>query len=65
MAKKKPRWAELGNGNIAYVDSDGMIMARVTYNVLDGTFRYQDKDFIDAAAVMRHVEKEKFRNEDS
>jgi hypothetical protein len=33
--------------------------------VLDGTFRYQDKDFIDAAAVMRHVEKEKFWNEDS
>ena len=62
MAKKKPRWAELGNGNIAYVDGDGMIMARVTYNVLDGTFRYQDKDFIDATAVMRYVEKEKYES---
>ena len=62
---KKPRWAELGNGNIAYVDGDGMILARVYYNMMDGTFRYQDKDLIDANAVMKHVEKEKFWNEDS
>jgi len=62
---KKPRWAELGNGSIAYVDGHGQILARVHYNVLDGTFRYQDKDFIDSSAVMKYVEKEKFWKEDS
>jgi hypothetical protein len=42
------------------VDSDGMILARVQFNVLDQTYRYHDKEFIDSRSAMKHVEKEKF-----
>jgi hypothetical protein len=60
MAKSKPRWAELNGGSLCFVDSDGMILARVQFNVLDQTYRYHDKEFIDSRSAMKHVEKEKF-----
>lgn len=60
MAKKKPRWAELSDGTLCFVDSDGMIMARVRMNPLDMTYKYQDHEFIDARSAISYVEKEKF-----
>lgn len=59
MAKAKPRWAELNGGALCFVDSDGMILARVQFNVLDHTYRYHDREFIDARSAMKFVEKEK------
>jgi hypothetical protein len=60
MAKGKPRWAELSDGTLCFVDRDGRIMARVQKDVLNMTYRYQDKEFIDSQSAMSHVEKEKF-----
>jgi len=48
MKSKKNRWAEVGTGSICLIDKDGQILARVTKHVIDGTFKYQDLEFIDA-----------------
>ena len=58
--RKKNRWTEVHGGHLCLVDGDGQILARVTKHVLDGTFKYQDMEFIDAYSAMKHVEKTKF-----
>lgn len=58
--RKKNRWTEVTGGHLCLVDKDGQILARVTKHVLDGTFKYQDMEFIDAHSAMKHVNKMKF-----
>ena len=60
MAKSKPRWTELSDGTLCFVDGDGMILAKVYKHALNLTFKYQDHEFIDARSAMKYVEKEKF-----
>ena len=47
------------------VDGDGQILARITKHVLDGTFKYQDMEFIDSYSAMKYVEKTKFSETES
>ena len=60
MRRPKNRWAEMGSGSICLVDKDGQILARVTKHVIDGTFKYQDIEFIDAHSAMEYVQRMKF-----
>lgn len=62
--RKKNRWTEV-HGGLCLVDGDGQILARITKHVLDGTFKYQDMEFIDAYSAMKHVEKTKFSETES
>jgi hypothetical protein len=55
--RKKMRWTEVHGGHLCLVDGDGQILARVTQHVLDGTYKYQDKEFIDARSAQKFVEK--------
>ncbi len=59
MGRRKPRWAELED-DLCLVDSDGMILARVKKQWKDATYRYNDREFIDAHSAKKFVEKEKF-----
>ena len=60
MRRPKNRWAEMGSGSICLVDKDGQILARVTKHVIDGTFKYQDIEFIDAHSAIEYVQRTKF-----
>jgi len=64
MKSKKNRWAEVGTGSICLIDKDGQILARVTKHVIDGTFKYQDLEFIDAHSAMKYVDRTKFSETD-
>lgn len=59
MGRRKPRWATFED-DLCLVDSDGMILARIKKQWQDATYRYNDKEFIDAHSAMKFVEKEKF-----
>ena len=63
--RKKNRWTEVHGGHICLVDGDGQILARITKHVLDGTFKYQDAEFIDAHSAMKYVERTKFSETES
>ena len=59
MGRRKPRWAEMED-TLCLVDSDGMILARIQKQWKDSTYRYNDREFIDANSAKKFVEKEKF-----
>lgn len=65
MRSKKNRWAEVGSGSLCLVDKDGVILARVTKHIIDGTFKYKDLEFIDAHSAMEYVNRTKFSETDS
>jgi len=65
MKKKKNRWTEVNGGHLCLVDGDGMILARVTRHIIDGTFKYKDLEFIDARSAMEHVNRTKFSETES
>lgn len=45
---------------LCLVDSDGMILARIQKQWKDSTYRYNDREFIDANSAKKYVEGEKF-----
>ena len=57
--KKKARWTESSMGRMVLVDSEGQVMAKIS-KTMDGTFVYNDKEFIDAYSAQRFVESEKY-----
>jgi hypothetical protein len=63
--RKKNRWSEVNGGNLCLVDKDGVILARVTKHIIDGTFKYKDLEFIDAHSAMEYVNRTKFSETDS
>lgn len=63
--RKKNRWTEVTGGHLCLVDKEGQILARVTRHIIDGTFKYQDAEFIDAPSAMKYVEKQKFTETES
>jgi hypothetical protein len=54
--RKKMRWTEVNGGHLCLVDGDGQILARVMQHALDGTYKYQDNEFIDARSAQKFVE---------